>query len=389
MNIKSLTVLSLFFLLWCCNTKHTSDKAHDTEPAEALSRADSILEIENSVFPIQIDPRANYEKKGFVFFQDICKVEYIPLETNENCLLGEKFTSFGGMFLDDENLFILSRGQIFRFDRKGKFINTVGKRGQGPGEIALLSDFKINEETKEVLILDGKTKHIHFYTYNGTVKKSIPLEFFSLSFDISGNNQVICAHAFPLKHAPMIFSASCNTGETVSEIYLNKKPITGKTVALMNYYTGNKSYNNKYICNIYLSDTIFCVDKKTLELHPRYIRSSSHAGPKGDDPSLFLLFETDRYANLLISNGRTPDRSTYIVDKKANKIYNGLFGDIERGTSVVPINTNRDNIVVDLYEAHKLTDLLSNNLLSGKLKEIAETLDDEDNPVLMIATFRQ
>ena len=43
--------------------------------------------------------------------------------------------------------------------------------------------------------------------------------------------------------------------------------------------------------------------------------------------------------------------------------------------------------VVRLY-AHELIEAYQNNLLSGKLKEIAAGLNEEDNPILMKVTFK-
>lgn len=44
--------------------------------------------------------------------------------------------------------------------------------------------------------------------------------------------------------------------------------------------------------------------------------------------------------------------------------------------------------VVRLY-AHELVEAYQNNLLSGKLKEIAAGLNEEDNPILMEVTFKK
>lgn len=75
------------------------------------------------------------------------------------------------------------------------------------------------------------------------------------------------------------------------------------------------------------------------------------------------------------------------VRKKLNVIYKGFIADADRGTAMKPINTNRDNVIADMYDVFSLKQLAEQNLLDGKLKEITETLDDEDNPVLMIATL--
>jgi hypothetical protein len=46
------------------------------------------------------------------------------------------------------------------------------------------------------------------------------------------------------------------------------------------------------------------------------------------------------------------------------------------------------NMAASLIEAHKIVDSFEKNKLNGTLKQIAEKLDDEDNPVLMIMKFK-
>jgi len=45
-------------------------------------------------------------------------IEYIPLETRDDCLLG----NINGIKFTDEYVFIMGVGDIFQFDHHGKFI---------------------------------------------------------------------------------------------------------------------------------------------------------------------------------------------------------------------------------------------------------------------------
>ena len=55
------------------------------------------------------------------------------------------------------------------------------------------------------------------------------------------------------------------------------------------------------------------------------------------------------------------------------------------------INEPRNNNVLFCIslEAFNLLELLQENKLKGSLKTIAETLDSEDNPVIMIVTLKK
>lgn len=50
---------------------------------------------------------------------------------------------------------------------------------------------------------------------------------------------------------------------------------------------------------------------------------------------------------------------------------------------------NKEIAFVKTLEAPDLVDAYKNGNLKGKLKEIAASLDEESNPVLMIAKYKQ
>lgn len=85
----------------------------------------------------------NHSKKGVpVLFRDgvapfaevVNKVEFIPLETDSVHILGEK----PELWVED-SCFIVSDWQnasIFRYSLQGKFLNTIGRKGNGPDEFS-------------------------------------------------------------------------------------------------------------------------------------------------------------------------------------------------------------------------------------------------------------
>ena len=54
---------------------------------------------------------------------------YIPLETNENCMLGEVV----GMKVNEDAIAIEDQGRILLFQHDGKFISKIDKAGRGAG----------------------------------------------------------------------------------------------------------------------------------------------------------------------------------------------------------------------------------------------------------------
>ena len=56
---------------------------------------------------------------------------------------------------------------VYRFDRKGEFLDSIGKIGRAPGEYLGLSDFYSDPETDELYILSGQDVQLYRYHKNG------------------------------------------------------------------------------------------------------------------------------------------------------------------------------------------------------------------------------
>ena len=107
----------------------------------------------------------NFEAQSTsVFFSDriFGKIEMTPLETADNCLVGREPIE---LLSDEHHYFIKDNQQqvIFRFDRAGIFINSIGSRGMGPEEYSGIYDFDIDSATNlvEILALAGQLLDIH------------------------------------------------------------------------------------------------------------------------------------------------------------------------------------------------------------------------------------
>ena len=80
-------------------------------------------------------------------------IEYIPLETREECLIGkiDKMQCFNNaIYILDTN----SAKKIFVFELSGKYKFSINNYGRGPGEYSNIIDFSIDENNGHVFVLD-------------------------------------------------------------------------------------------------------------------------------------------------------------------------------------------------------------------------------------------
>ncbi len=79
-----------------------------------------------------IDVYTAYQDRKPVRLSQIADdIEYIPLETTRECLIDR---SIQNIIVTQSDIFIFDYNLGYRFSSKGKFINSIGVKGKGPGE---------------------------------------------------------------------------------------------------------------------------------------------------------------------------------------------------------------------------------------------------------------
>ncbi len=75
---------------------------------------------------------------------------------------------------DDGLIYVVDRKavQVKVFNPNGKFRNSIGKRGQGPGEVGGIRDISFTP-AGEILINDTRTKRIHYFTSGGKFLRAV------------------------------------------------------------------------------------------------------------------------------------------------------------------------------------------------------------------------
>jgi 6-bladed beta-propeller len=103
-------------------------------------------------------------KERAVGFSEIFDtVTYTKLESDGKHFLGDvkKIKRFG------KKIFIQCNNGVFIFSSAGKFINTIGKKGKGPGKFQLLADFEVDTVNRQVILLDRRGKKLLYHDYSG------------------------------------------------------------------------------------------------------------------------------------------------------------------------------------------------------------------------------
>ena len=91
-------------------------------------------------------------------------VEYVKLETTEECSFG-----VARYLVTDHYIVVYGRytASVLLFSRQGKFLRSIGKKGQGPGEFYRVSNVIAFPEEDCLIIHDGGAAKIIKYTITG------------------------------------------------------------------------------------------------------------------------------------------------------------------------------------------------------------------------------
>ncbi|MBE0711164.1 MAG: hypothetical protein IH583_02190 [Candidatus Aminicenantes bacterium] len=79
----------------------------------------------------------------------------------------------------DGSLFLIDEFQVLQFDKDGKFVRNLHKKGQGPGEMSYVRACLTTE--KNVIVHTDSPDRLLFFDYAGRYEKEIPMRFLGAS----------------------------------------------------------------------------------------------------------------------------------------------------------------------------------------------------------------
>lgn len=377
-------------------------------------------EGEVSEIPV-IDVEKGLQRGGTVNLSEICSsVEYITLQTETNSIVGARPTI---NILNDLLLITYRNSEnCMVFDSEGIFKNSVGQRGNSKKEYTHIGGINVLEDSSLVAIRDFNK--IVLYNSEGLFVREVPFENVTEGgyrlqnvIYIGGGNYCIAQYNFESDCYKL--SIIDNSGEVLfthdfgaRSAIRDMAEIDGK-MSVVSF--GGHPYIYEFEDEVrYLSpknDTVFSFSYE-LEKKPSYLvhlgnyKKKPNASKKGVHVSV-LNRSFRESGNYLFFNFNTPSKIFSFMDSKDrygyllyNKIegevkalsYNsafnrtGLTNDIDNGMPFWP-DLIAGNKMYQIIDALTFIDMSAKSS-SAKMKEIASTLTENSNPIIVVATFK-
>lgn len=329
-------------------------------------------------------------------------IRYVPLETTENCLLSDDlqvYCTLNYLFVGDQKT-----NCFYRFDKSGKFLNIIGRKGDGPEEYPNALFFYVDEASENVNIISAQTKHLYKYSYSGVFQNKIALPESSWMINRLGNNYVFYNNRFNrIKNNPnvkelflvnpqgkLIKSVPTTIKEEEFDLVLFEFPF---------FYT----YKNTLYYKNPLLDDVFQIDNN-LNLKSVY---NIYTGPKTREKndikkpeqyakriSVRCIFENEKIT--LVTYVYQNDFHYLLVDKNSGKTTNvgrsvaGFNDDLKNGPLFRPywLAQSKQNLLVSVltYDEVEKQKQSFENIISKQAKLINRQADD--NPIIVVVELK-
>ena len=176
-------------LLTSCSSKQKPQQVQDENK-----------QLEKSFYTIDLSKDFSGSDNQTLLLSDIVEdVEYVKLETTEDCLLA----GTDRVFITKDDIYNLnnySDYKLLRFDRKtGKFISQIGSIGQGPKE--MINPCFVFAKDSLVYVTSTSTDKVYVYTNENQFIRSVPFCKDRSSFeDGVGQTISVIDHQYIVRH---------------------------------------------------------------------------------------------------------------------------------------------------------------------------------------------
>ncbi|MGS2741687.1 6-bladed beta-propeller [Sinomicrobium sp. M5D2P17] len=376
----------ILLLLILCSCKNGNKTAKNIE----------FIEDYNS-YIIDVSKTKNHKN----FRKKIEEITFIPLETNDVSLLAEvtEVTLYKNKF------YVLDKrySSLKVFNKLGKYINSIGALGHGPGEFTTLWDFELDPESEKLLLLGHNEKAVFEYDLEGDYIKTIRNNLWASTFvktddfwfyyinhndnSLTGkNNLIVLDNSGKIKDRLFPFSKDLN-------IMLGDEGIMFEN-------------NEGFLYSSALSDTIFQLHPDR-EMYPKYIFDfGENALPEEARNSINKLQEVQLEHSFLqkyfveskdmivftyFDKGK---RVTAFCHKENNLNSNKNISPVQIDFPIafgLPVGLTDSNKIISFIEVEWFLNWLENGKISmddlkrdyPDLYNIIPTLESTDNPILV------
>ncbi|MDR1097536.1 MAG: 6-bladed beta-propeller [Tannerella sp.] len=322
-------------------------------------------------------------------------IRYIPLETDEECLIG--FAN--KILIRDSRIYVADFHKamaLFVFDMNGKFLFKIARRGQGVGEYVSFRDFDI-QTNGDLYMFDQHRKKILIYNSAGEYLREIYSDFYFSKFCLV-NNRMYWSELIERGNTFANLVAYDMTDKRTEFILKDEKFLHNEGIINFSDYNFYYSPDNTVYYSPKFSEIIYSIGEngvypaigvKNLKIPPKHIidgwlqendifkRSGLIKNSKYFIENAYI-YETDKYITFACVKDVLPDVLLY--NKCSKSVRSSWISDYFYGVGIDRIkgSTGKEFFGVIAFnpdnESHR-------KILASR--EELKNWNEEDNPVIV------
>jgi hypothetical protein len=363
-------------------------------------------------FDLRELPETTSVKLSDLGFVDI---EYIPLESNEQCVIPEIIEIIVG----DDYYLTHFFTKVYMFQSDGSFVAKIGTEGRGPNEFTVVHDLDIDRKNHNIYLADGWQERFLVYSEKGDYIRTIRTPIYAaISFRFTDDG-ILCYNMNQFANVENSYDLIDTSGRIIKS-YPNKYP-WNKVLQGTALFEENLFYrfNNQLFKKEVYSDTVYMFENLNFKPHLVIEHGEKLLNTKArSEMEALPLFE--KYVNQknifefgdyiyyefgydFKLGGKNFNRG-FIGSKKDEfqtliNAYNGFINDLDGGPNIRLRTIKDDNSIISWVDPLQLKTIV--NSISFKkstpkfpdkkqeLEKLANSLKETDNPVLIIVRLKK
>ena len=378
--IKSL--LFIFLALVSCDKK--DHKLYEFDPGNLVENKISLNEIADDIL-------------------------YIPLDNSYPVSLIYNY------YFINNSIYINTKDVgILKYDRKGKLIKKIGTIGRGPGEYSRYTKFTVDNKEETVYVQDSGNR-IQVYEGNGNFLRSISIQEYGGNIDLVSffDSKLFVFNYLSFGDARYNWIVL----DTLGNFIKTKERANPIFRSNWNGRSGTYYVNNS-LCywNVY-NDTVYIISSDLNVKASFLISPGEHRIPRAEIdtqklPQYILIqsiIETEKY--IMIRYFFANEQLFALIEKKSWKTFicnldrdnnSGIINNLDGGAEFLPAYYFKENSIeymiglLDVFQlkTHVASEAFKNSKpkypeKKKELEKLANSLQDTDNPVLMLVRLKK